>query len=166
VLDRYICEQCRRRYRGSGMCPDHPEEPLLDLADPEIRLLLDKDDGPWHRGRAGVVGLLVASALYMAFMVVATQAGLHHALVELGAEALAVVAAIATGVYVSKVPVAAPRPILDAAEVEALEAARRWEEDLALAPAARRSPRPRRERRLWPSTASRAEGQPAAVLDR
>lgn len=150
------------------MCPDHPDEPLLDLTDPEVRLLLEKDDGPWHRGRAAVVGLLVASALYMALTAIAIQMGLHLELIEPVEEAFAALAAIGIGLYVSTVPVNAPQPVLDAAEVEALEAARRRDEDLALTPVAGRSTRRRRARRLWLSTTSRAEDRPTTLpmLDR
>lgn len=41
---RYYCEICRRRYDDPGDCPRCPEEPLLDLGDEDVRLMLQEND--------------------------------------------------------------------------------------------------------------------------
>jgi hypothetical protein len=39
-----MCEECTRRYERGGMCDDCPDEPLLDLADEDVRLMIDEFD--------------------------------------------------------------------------------------------------------------------------
>jgi hypothetical protein len=47
--DRYICEACGRRYAEAGDCQDHPDEPLLDLANEDVRIMLDDFDSSRRR---------------------------------------------------------------------------------------------------------------------
>jgi hypothetical protein len=51
VDGRFLCHECTRRYHRPGDCPHCPEEPLLDLADEEVRLFLDDFDSKarWRR---------------------------------------------------------------------------------------------------------------------
>ncbi len=43
-LGRHFCEQCHGRFDQPGDCPRCPGEPLLDLADEDVRLMLDEMD--------------------------------------------------------------------------------------------------------------------------
>lgn len=40
---RFGCDHCGKRFPGHGFCPDCPEEPLLDLADPYVRELVGQE---------------------------------------------------------------------------------------------------------------------------
>ncbi|MFU8803200.1 MAG: hypothetical protein ACNA8W_05255 [Bradymonadaceae bacterium] len=40
VAVRFGCDRCGRRFASHGFCPDCADEPLLDLADKEVRRLL------------------------------------------------------------------------------------------------------------------------------
>ena len=55
--DRYICEACGRRYAGPGDCQDHPDEPLQDLANEDVRIMLDDFDSSRKRKRYGLLGI-------------------------------------------------------------------------------------------------------------
>lgn len=47
---RYFCESCERRYNAPGDCTHCPEEPLLDLLDEDVLLMLEKwDDDRWQK---------------------------------------------------------------------------------------------------------------------
>lgn len=48
---RYWCAVCRSRYPDAGACSVHPDEPLLDLGDEEVWLMLDEHDqrAKWQR---------------------------------------------------------------------------------------------------------------------
>lgn len=53
---RFFCERCLRQYEENhGDCPSCPEEPLLDLADPEVVRMLQKFDEQAWRTRLGQV---------------------------------------------------------------------------------------------------------------
>ncbi len=62
-MDRYICELCGRRFPHSGDCKDHPEEPLQDLADEDVRIMLDDFDSARKRKRLGMLGAVCAVVL-------------------------------------------------------------------------------------------------------
>ncbi len=62
-MDRYICEACGRRYPQRGDCQDHPEEPLQDLADEDVRLMLEDFDSARKRKRLGLLGGICAVLL-------------------------------------------------------------------------------------------------------
>lgn len=53
---RYWCAQCRAGYPGPGCCPHHPEEPLLDLGDEEVWLMLDEQDQRAKWSRMATIG--------------------------------------------------------------------------------------------------------------
>lgn len=47
---RYFCEVCTARYEAAGDCSECPGEPLLDLADEDVRLMIqDFDDRRWRK---------------------------------------------------------------------------------------------------------------------
>ena len=54
VQGRWFCTRCKGRFDGPGDCPRCPEEPLLDLADDEIRLMLHEQDAAAKRKRYGL----------------------------------------------------------------------------------------------------------------
>lgn len=62
-MERYICEACGRRYPQAGDCLDHPEEPLQDLADEDVRLMLEDFDSARMRKRLGIYGAISAALL-------------------------------------------------------------------------------------------------------
>lgn len=71
---RYYCESCRRRFGASGDCPRCPGEPLLDLADDDVRLMLEEaTDRARMRRYSIVLGIvLVASmpvSIFLAFFI-------------------------------------------------------------------------------------------------
>jgi len=51
---RYFCESCTARYDEVGDCPSCPEEPLLDLLDEDVLLMLRSFDDERWRKRMGV----------------------------------------------------------------------------------------------------------------
>ncbi len=54
---RYFCESCTARYDDRGDCPKCPEEPLQDLLDEDVLLMLQSfDDQRWQK-RMGMVSL-------------------------------------------------------------------------------------------------------------
>jgi len=57
--DPFICSLCGARSAGPGDCSTHSEEPLVDLRDQEVRLMLDKADWRRQRRRQVLLGLLV-----------------------------------------------------------------------------------------------------------
>lgn len=57
MAGRYICEQCGHRAEQAGDCPDHAGEPLQDLADADVRLMLDGFDAARKRKRMYLLGL-------------------------------------------------------------------------------------------------------------
>jgi hypothetical protein len=65
--DRYICEACGRRFPQPGDCTDHPDEPLQDLANEDVRIMLDDFDSGRKRKRYGLLGI---GALAITFPVV------------------------------------------------------------------------------------------------
>ena len=67
---QFYCERCGHRQEHGGDCPKCEEEPLLDLDDGEVRLMLREHDAATIRRRnykigavAAVVGLVPAVAL-------------------------------------------------------------------------------------------------------
>ncbi len=48
---RFICEACGRRFAGAGDCPACPDEPLLDLADEDVVLMIESFDAAAQRRR-------------------------------------------------------------------------------------------------------------------
>ena len=63
---RFICELCGGRFDESGDCVDHPDEPLQDLGDEDVRIMLDNFDSGRKRkrlGLLGIVGFVVCSPL-------------------------------------------------------------------------------------------------------
>lgn len=61
---RYYCEVCRRRFDESGDCPKDREEPLLDLGDEDVRLMLQENDHAARNRR--FASIFMASALLVA----------------------------------------------------------------------------------------------------
>ena len=57
---RYFCEACLSRYHEEGDCPSCPEEPLLDLWNPEVMEMLRKFDELAWRERMGQVTAVCA----------------------------------------------------------------------------------------------------------
>lgn len=62
--DRFWCTLCKRAYPGAGSCPTHAEEPLLDMGDDEVLLMLEEQDHRMYWQRAGVyMGIAAAVAI-------------------------------------------------------------------------------------------------------
>ena len=69
---RFICEACARRFDDGGDCPHCDGEPLLDLADEEVVLMLEGFDAAAQRRRyfhcflgASVVAIPIGLALFI-----------------------------------------------------------------------------------------------------
>lgn len=62
-IGRYICEACGSRQATAGFCAQHPDEPLLDLADEDVRLLLDEFDDRRRAQRYTVIAVTCAILL-------------------------------------------------------------------------------------------------------
>lgn len=61
---RYHCAVCHHRASQPGSCPNCPEEPLLDLADSEVRLMLEQQDDAQKWRHAGkVIGISAGAAV-------------------------------------------------------------------------------------------------------
>ncbi|MFC1610735.1 hypothetical protein ACFL6C_07245 [Myxococcota bacterium] len=57
---RFYCEKCRNRFPTPGSCPRCVGEPLLDLADDEVRYMLESFDDNSRMRRYGQVVLVCA----------------------------------------------------------------------------------------------------------
>jgi hypothetical protein len=55
--ERYICEVCGHRQATSGDCPKDAGEPLQDLANEDVRLMLDGFDSARKRKRYYLLGI-------------------------------------------------------------------------------------------------------------
>jgi hypothetical protein len=61
---RYHCANCHHRAAAPGGCPKCPDEPLLDLADTEVRLMLSQqDDAEKWRHSGKVIGISAGAAI-------------------------------------------------------------------------------------------------------
>jgi hypothetical protein len=60
---RFLCERCRRRYDRKGDCPRCAEEPLLDLADDDMRLMIDEQDSTRRNRRFSAIVMICAVVL-------------------------------------------------------------------------------------------------------
>ena len=60
---RFFCERCRRRYDHKGDCPRCAEEPLLDLADDDMRLMIDEQDSTRRNRRFSAIVMICAVVL-------------------------------------------------------------------------------------------------------
>ncbi|MBI5502557.1 MAG: hypothetical protein HY907_20095 [Deltaproteobacteria bacterium] len=66
-VGRWYCTGCRSRHDATGDCPRCPGEPLLDLADDEVRLMLESQDDAAKRKRYGLyvgIGALLGVPLF------------------------------------------------------------------------------------------------------
>jgi len=70
MSERFYCERCSHRQDLAGDCPHCEDEPLLDIEDPDVRLMLREMDAADIRRRnysigavAAVVGILPVAAL-------------------------------------------------------------------------------------------------------
>ncbi len=106
------------------MCPEHPDEPLLDLADPEVRLLFEGNEARERRTRGHMVGGIVGTVTYVLALLVADMVGMVGELAMLAVFGLAYVAGSNAAAITSKALPAARRLQLDQDELLALEAAR------------------------------------------
>lgn len=76
---RYHCALCHHRAAAPGSCPHCPDEPLLDLADAEVRLMLEQaDDATKYRHAGKVIGLSAAAGvpLTVGLMMLSSTIGL------------------------------------------------------------------------------------------
>lgn len=60
AVGRYVCELCGSRYQDKGFCRDHVDEPLQDLANVDVRLMLDGFDDRRKGKRYTVLTLISA----------------------------------------------------------------------------------------------------------
>ena len=60
AVGRYICEVCGIRAAAEGFCKEHPDEPLLDLSNEDVRLMLDEFDDRRKAKRYTVLTLVSA----------------------------------------------------------------------------------------------------------
>ncbi|EDM77674.1 hypothetical protein PPSIR1_14015 [Plesiocystis pacifica SIR-1] len=66
VTQRYWCPECAAAYSQPGNCPTHRDEPLQDLAVPEVRLILEEqDDGAKQRHVSILIGVVAVIALFV-----------------------------------------------------------------------------------------------------
>ena len=56
---RYFCERCSGRYAAGGDCPKCKDEPLLDLVDDEVRIMLESMDDRAKMKRYSMLLVLV-----------------------------------------------------------------------------------------------------------
>ena len=69
-LGRYFCEQCHGRFDALGDCPKCPGEPLLDLADEDVRIMLDEMDHSARTKRfATMAGIAAVISIPVFFLV-------------------------------------------------------------------------------------------------
>jgi hypothetical protein len=66
-MHRFICTDCTRTFQAAGTCPSCPDEPLLDLENEDVRLMLQDEDDRVARTRhysfviaAGLAGFLLS----------------------------------------------------------------------------------------------------------
>lgn len=80
AVARYHCANCHHRAPAPGNCPHCPEEPLLDLADPEVRLMLDQADDATkyrHAGKLIALSAAIGIPLTIGLMMLSSTIGLE-----------------------------------------------------------------------------------------
>lgn len=111
---RFFCEECTQRYGGPGDCADCEGEPLLDLANEEVRrLIIDFDEARWRRQATkwGLVSLVVTSPLLVVLGLILAHFGVG----------LAVLCALGLSSYLmSAFPPAKKMPDMSPDEIAAL----------------------------------------------
>lgn len=65
-IQRFYCTECGRGYDQPGNCPTHTDEPLMDLADEEVRLMLEDQDGSAKLRHAAILVGAVAAVTFVA----------------------------------------------------------------------------------------------------
>ena len=70
AIQRYFCTECGRAYDQPGNCPTHTDEPLLDLADEEVRLMLEDQDGSAKLRHAAILVGVIAAVTFVAAVLV------------------------------------------------------------------------------------------------
>ena len=60
VPGRFYCERCSLRQEHGGDCPQCPDEPLLDLDDGDVQLMLREMDSAEIRKRNYLIGGVAA----------------------------------------------------------------------------------------------------------
>lgn len=67
---RFYCTDCASAYAQPGNCPNHADEPLLDLADEQVRLMLEDQDGSAKMRHAAILVGVVAAVTFASAVVV------------------------------------------------------------------------------------------------
>lgn len=69
---QYFCEQCCRRYDAAGDCPKCPDEPLLDLLNEDVLLMLAEFDRQRWARRVGLLtgtsAVLLSPLFFIGFL--------------------------------------------------------------------------------------------------
>ena len=74
---RWFCERCQRRFDAAGGCERCPGEPLLDLADDDVRQFVEDEDARRAHKRLGLaVGVSLPLAIVVAFILGAGIVGI------------------------------------------------------------------------------------------
>jgi hypothetical protein len=79
-LGRFYCEHCHGRFDSQGDCPRCPEEPLLDLSDEDVRLMLDEMDHRARTKRFATLGMISAVVTVPVCMVMMTTCSMWIAI--------------------------------------------------------------------------------------
>lgn len=93
-VGQWYCTACRSRYDAPGDCPKCPGEPLLDLADEEVRLMLESQDDAAKRKRYGLyigIGAVLGVPLFFLGSVLTEDGRIGVAAGVVGAMAIAAV---------------------------------------------------------------------------
>lgn len=120
---RYHCANCHHRAPAPGNCPRCPEEPLLDLADSEVRLMLEQeDDAAKYRHAGKVIGISAAAGvpLTIGVMMLSSAIGLELNPIQM---MFATSLAVMFGLFALWKPKKSA-PTLSEAEIAALEGRR------------------------------------------
>lgn len=72
---RFYCTDCASAYSQPGNCPKHADEPLLDLGDEEVRLMLEDQDASAKMRHAAILVGVVAGVTFASAVLVMLLVG-------------------------------------------------------------------------------------------
>jgi len=117
ALHRFFCESCLGRADAPGDCPRCSGEPLLDLANSEVREMLESfDDSAKTKRYSLVLGIVVVATMPVSFALIFALLGLL-----VGGPISAAIVFGLTALFVKMFPVKRRAPVLSEQELFALD---------------------------------------------
>lgn len=96
IKGRYFCENCTGRYEQSGDCPKCEDEPLLDLGDENVRLMLvEMDEKSQSRRYKLLLTIAIVATMPLSLYFVLVRFGMLYGVVASSGVVFGTTAALA-----------------------------------------------------------------------